>query len=345
MPTWCHMFNSTLIGNARVWFGDLPPESIDNYDDLKEAFLENYFQQKKCIKDLIEIPNIKQRDGESTEEFMQRYKLESRNVKGAPECMQIFGFMHEITNPELIKRLRPKIRNQMVPATTPLIGFSGEIKWPLTKITLLVKIGDDDHSTLAWINFVVVRASSQYNGIIRRPDKLDAILSLPSPKCLKDVQKLNGKLASLNRFMENRALRGLEINYTSMEKLVLALLHASKRLKEYFQAHPIIVITDQLIKHVLSSSKVAGRMQKWSIQLGEYGIHYRPRVSVKGKILSDFIVERREEESSDTLMEAEEELPAPWTLFTNGSSCVDGSGAGMILTNPEGMEFTYALQF
>ncbi|GJX39304.1 reverse transcriptase domain-containing protein [Tanacetum coccineum] len=58
------------------------------------------------------------------------------------------------------------------------------------------------------------------------PDKVDAVLGLPSLKCLKDVQKLNGKLASLNR-----ALRGPELNYTSMEKLVLALVHASKRLK------------------------------------------------------------------------------------------------------------------
>ncbi|GJZ72595.1 reverse transcriptase domain-containing protein [Tanacetum coccineum] len=85
MPTWCHMFNSTLAGNARVWFDDLPPESIDSYDDLKKAFLENYLQQKKCIKDPIEIHNIKQREGESTEDFVKRYKLESRDVKGAPE--------------------------------------------------------------------------------------------------------------------------------------------------------------------------------------------------------------------------------------------------------------------
>ncbi|GKA83266.1 reverse transcriptase domain-containing protein [Tanacetum coccineum] len=88
-----------------------------------------------------------------------------------------------------------------------------------------------------------------------------------------------------------------------------------------------------------------GRLQKWSIELGEYAIHYRPRVSVKGKILADFIVERPEEESPDTLMEVEEELPEPWILFTNGSSCTDGSGVGLILTNPEGMEFAYALRF
>ncbi|GKD58211.1 reverse transcriptase domain-containing protein [Tanacetum coccineum] len=103
------MFNSTLTGNARVWFDDLPPESIDSYNDLKEAFLKNYLQQKKCIRDLIVLHNIKQRDGESTEDFIQRYKSESGNVKGAPECMRISGFVHGITNPELIKRFHEKI--------------------------------------------------------------------------------------------------------------------------------------------------------------------------------------------------------------------------------------------
>ncbi|GJX49514.1 reverse transcriptase domain-containing protein [Tanacetum coccineum] len=146
-------------------------------------------------------------------------------------------------------------------------------------------------------------------------------------------------------YFVSRALRGPEINYTSMEKLVLALVHASKRLKRYFQAHPIIVITDQPIQQVLSRPEVAGRLHKWSIELGEYAIHYKPKVSFKGQILADFIVERPEEESPDTLMEVEEELPKPWTLYTDGSSCTDGSGAGLILTNPEGMEFTYALRF
>ncbi|GJW58009.1 hypothetical protein Tco_0104740 [Tanacetum coccineum] len=76
MPTWCHMFNSTLTGNAR---------------------------QKKCIKGPVEIHNINQRDGESIKEFVRSYKLDCRDVKGAPECMKISRFMHGITNPELIK--------------------------------------------------------------------------------------------------------------------------------------------------------------------------------------------------------------------------------------------------
>ncbi|GKD80011.1 reverse transcriptase domain-containing protein [Tanacetum coccineum] len=44
-------------------------------------------------------------------------------------------------------------------------------------------------------------------------------------------------------------------------------------------------------------------------------------------------------------MEDAKELPYPWIWFTDGSSCTDGSGAGLILTNPKGMEFTYALRF
>ncbi|GKC58860.1 reverse transcriptase domain-containing protein [Tanacetum coccineum] len=124
MPTWYHMFNSMLAGNARVWFDDLPQESIDSYDDLRKAFLENYLQPKKCIRDPVEIHNIKQRDGESTEEFVRRYKLECRDVKGAPECIKISRFMHEITNPELIKRLYdkiPKSVDEMMRVTTAFL--------------------------------------------------------------------------------------------------------------------------------------------------------------------------------------------------------------------------------
>ncbi|GJS20818.1 reverse transcriptase domain-containing protein [Tanacetum coccineum] len=74
-------------------------------------------------------------------------------------------------------------------------------------------------------------------------------------------------------------------------------------------------------------------------------IVYLAATKEAGQILADFIVERPEEDDLDTAMDVEEELPKPWTLFTDGSSCADGSGAGLILTNPEGAEFTYALRF
>ncbi|GJU96703.1 reverse transcriptase domain-containing protein [Tanacetum coccineum] len=91
----------------------LPKESIDSYEDLRTAFRENYLQQTKHIKDPVEIHHIKQRDGESTEDFMERYKAEVLDVEGAPECMRISGFMHGITHPGLIKRLYERIPRSM----------------------------------------------------------------------------------------------------------------------------------------------------------------------------------------------------------------------------------------
>nr|GEZ34825.1 reverse transcriptase domain-containing protein [Tanacetum cinerariifolium] len=60
----------------------------------------------------------------------------------------------------------------------------------------------------------------------------------------------------------SRALQGPERNYSPMEKLVLSLVFAAKRLRRYFQAHPITVITDQPIKQVMTRPNVAGRLQK-----------------------------------------------------------------------------------
>ncbi|GJX86843.1 reverse transcriptase domain-containing protein [Tanacetum coccineum] len=89
------------------------------------------------------------------------------------------GSASEILYEHCFSRLRPEIKKQLIPATTPLIGFSGEIIWPIGQIQLLVKIGDEEHSASAWMNFMVVRSSSPYNGIIGRPGvrKLQAVPS------------------------------------------------------------------------------------------------------------------------------------------------------------------------
>nr|GEV69179.1 reverse transcriptase domain-containing protein [Tanacetum cinerariifolium] len=157
------------------------------------------------------------------------------------------------------------------------------------------------------------------------------------------ITKKDGKQTPI--YFVSRALQGSEVNYTPMEKLILTLVSASKRLKRYLQAHTIIVITDQPIKHMLSNPEVTGSLLKWRFELEEHDIQYRPRTSVKGQILTDFTMERPEDDSPDTSIKDKEELPDPWILFTDESSCIDGSEGGLIITNPEGIEFTYALRF
>nr|GEY06844.1 hypothetical protein [Tanacetum cinerariifolium] len=89
------------------------------------------------------------------------------------------GSTSEILYENCFSRLRPEVKNQMVPTTAPLIGFSGEIIWPMGQILLLVKIGDVEHSTSTWMNFLVVRSLSSYNKIIGKPEvrKIQAVSS------------------------------------------------------------------------------------------------------------------------------------------------------------------------
>ncbi|GJW36484.1 reverse transcriptase domain-containing protein [Tanacetum coccineum] len=89
------------------------------------------------------------------------------------------GSALEIMYEHCFNKLLPEVKSKMVLATAPLIGFSGKIIWPLGQISLLVIIGDVEHSTSALMNFVVVRLASPYNGIIGRPG-IRKIQAVPS---------------------------------------------------------------------------------------------------------------------------------------------------------------------
>nr|GEZ18702.1 reverse transcriptase domain-containing protein [Tanacetum cinerariifolium] len=134
------------------------------------------------------------------------------------------------------------------------------------------------------------------------PYKVDAVLSLPSPKCIKDVQKLNGKLTSLNTFLAKSAEKSLPFFKTLKKCTKKSDFHWTVEAEEAFK-----------------------QMKQLIAELPMLTAPTSYRTTRRGL--------------------SEEELPEPWILFTDGSSCIDGSGAGLILTNPEGMEFTYALRF
>ena len=74
----------------------------------------------------------------------------------------------------------------------------------------------------------------------------------------------------------SRAFRGAEERYPRMEKLAFALITAARKLKPYFQAHTIVVLTDQPLKRAMSSLEAVGRMALWAIELSEFDVQYRP---------------------------------------------------------------------
>lgn len=107
-------------------------------------------------------------------------------------------------------------------------------------------------------------------------------------------------------YFVSRALQNPELNYPSLEKLVLALIYAARRLRRYFQAHQIEVLTNCPIKQILLKPETSGRLAKWAIELGEHHISYCPRTSIKGRALVDFLLEIPGEGKSTTQGEISE---------------------------------------
>ncbi|XP_071708390.1 uncharacterized protein [Rutidosis leptorrhynchoides] len=164
-----------------------------------------------------------------------------------------------------------------------------------------------------------------------------------SKECISAVLVSEREKAQVSIYFISRVLQGADMNYPELEKLTLALIHTARKLWRYFQVHQIVVLTNKPIRQVLSKPGKSGRMDKWAIDLGEHDIEFRVRHTIKGQVLADFIDEEDAKGSTQTItpkVENEE-----WKLYTDGASSSDGSGAGLMLINPEGKEFTYALRF
>lgn len=91
-------------------------------------------------------------------------------------------------------------------------------------------------------------------------------------------------------YYTSRTLRGAEGRYPMMEKLVFALVTASRKLRHYFQAHIINVLTDHPLKKAMNKLEAAGRLIQWAIELSEFNVRYQPRNVIKAQVLADFIV-------------------------------------------------------
>ncbi|GJS04389.1 reverse transcriptase domain-containing protein [Tanacetum coccineum] len=132
--------------------------------------------------------------------------------------------------------------------------------------------------------------------------------------------------------------------------MALALRHVSRRLRRYFEAHPITVITDQSIKQVLNKADTSGRLAPYSVELAAYNITYEPRSAIKGQILANFInevpvgSEAMVPQETQYTIDHEKDCKEEWVLYTDGASSAKGSGIGLILINPTMTEYTYALR-
>ena len=92
-------------------------------------------------------------------------------------------------------------------------------------------------------------------------------------------------------FFISKSLADAETRYSHLEQATLALRIAANKLHPYFQAHPIVVLTDLPFRSTIHKPDLSGRMTRWAVELSEYGIQYKPRLLKKGQVLVDFIAE------------------------------------------------------
>ncbi|KAI5334662.1 hypothetical protein L3X38_024795 [Prunus dulcis] len=160
----------------------------------------------------------------------------------------------------------------------------------------------------------------------------------------------------------SKAMQDAEVRYPDVEKLAFALVVSARRLRPYFQAHTIHVLTNQPLRQVLQKPETSGRLVKWAIELGEFDIHYKPRPAMRGQAVADFLSEFTEPQAPAATQLITEPNPSLsqdqtptkntldltqplWTLFVDGSSNAQGCGAGIVLVSPDKVALEYALRF
>ncbi|PWA41692.1 reverse transcriptase domain-containing protein [Artemisia annua] len=107
--TQCRMFQLTLTGAARVWFKNIPRESISSYCELRDAFLETFLSMERHKQKNQKIHCTKRSNKESIEDFTRRFIMENRKAKEVPEAVKIVKFVKKVSNPGLIEYLHREI--------------------------------------------------------------------------------------------------------------------------------------------------------------------------------------------------------------------------------------------
>ncbi|KAL0407314.1 UNVERIFIED_CONTAM: hypothetical protein Slati_4045300 [Sesamum latifolium] len=93
------------------------------------------------------------------------------------------------------------------------------------------------------------------------------------------------------------------------------------------------------LKQTLGKPDTSGRLIKWAVELSEYDISYLPRTTIKAQALADFIFKVTGVPPEKTPRNEK------WLLHVDGSSTIQGSGTGIVITSPEGEDLEFAIKF
>jgi hypothetical protein len=138
-------------------------------------------------------------------------------------------------------------------------------------------------------------------------------------------------------------LHDAKTRYLEVHKLLYAVLNASRKLRHYFQAHKISVVTSHPLRVMLHNPNVTGNIAKWAAELAEFELDFVARHAIKSQVLTDFVADWMpppslpgEPDGSTLEPPSQVFTGSHWTLYFNGSSCKQGASTGALLLTPVG---------
>jgi ribonuclease HI len=124
-----------------------------------------------------------------------------------------------------------------------------------------------------------------------------------------------------------------------LDQLLYAVVLAWRKLRHYFEAHPVTVVSSFPLGEIIRNPDAAGRIAKWLVELMGETLAYAPRKAIKSQILADFVAEWTDTQLPPPQIQAE-----CWTLYFDGSVMKTGAGAGLLFVSPLGEHMRYAVR-
>jgi hypothetical protein len=137
----------------------------------------------------------------------------------------------------------------------------------------------------------------------------------------------------------SEVLSETKARYPQIQKLLYVVVLARLKLRHYFEAHPVMVVSSFPLGEIIRNLDVMGRIAKWSVELMGEMLAYAPRKAIKSQILADFVAEWTDTQLPRAQIQAE-----CWTLYFDGSVMKTGVGTGLLFISPLGKHMRYAVR-